>query len=124
MDTSQLLIYGLLIGGILLFNFLLQRVVQRVREREALQQAGQQEAEPHEEQAPIDTGWGRRQPEALRRAAPSEPLARRVEAMTAGAERSPRRTHKVFGSRRDLRHAIVVMTVLGPCRALEPHDRQ
>jgi hypothetical protein len=34
----------------------------------------------------------------------------------------PRRRGLRLGSRRDLRHAIVLMTILGPCRALERDD--
>jgi hypothetical protein len=125
MDTSQLLTYGLLVGGFLLFNFLLQRAVQRARERQALEQAKEQEAELRADDSPIDAGWGRQPPEGLRRAAPSEPTARRVETRAAESVSLPRRrAQNLFRSRRDLRHAIVVMTVLGPCRALEPHDRR
>jgi hypothetical protein len=41
-----------------------------------------------------------------------------VEPRVAIRQRVPRR----FGSRRDIRRGIVLMTILGPCRALEPPD--
>lgn len=30
--------------------------------------------------------------------------------------------HALMGNRRDLRKAIVIAAILGPCRAIEPHD--
>jgi hypothetical protein len=32
--------------------------------------------------------------------------------------------HRLFRHRGDLRHGIVLMTVLGPCRALQPYDQE
>ena len=125
MDRSQLLIYGLLIVGFLLFNFLLRRAAKRAREQQEHERAQQEELAPSPADEPIEYGWGRgpqadRQPAAL----PVEP-ARRFEMNPAAP---PLPLHRpapraLFRSRNDLRRAIVVMTVLGPCRALEPHDR-
>jgi hypothetical protein len=42
----------------------------------------------------------------------------------AAAPPPPAVTRRLFRTQEDLRHAIVLMTVLGPCRALEPHERR
>jgi hypothetical protein len=44
--------------------------------------------------------------------------------MPAAAPPPPAATRRLFRTRQDLRHAIVLMTVLGPCRALEPHEQR
>lgn len=41
----------------------------------------------------------------------------------AGRLQPPRARHHLFHSRRALRHGIVMMTVLGPCRAVQPYDK-
>lgn len=75
---------------------------------------------------PLDTGWGRQPAGTGARAqhpAPSPGHARRPLQTTApmhGKQR-PSRAHRMFGSRADLRRAVVAMTVLGPCRALDPY---
>jgi hypothetical protein len=121
MGKYELLIYGLIFLGFLLFNTLMQ-AVKRARQQQEQERAQQQEAAPPPEEQPPEYLWGRRpQPELPAAAAHLEPT-RRLEAIAAPPAASPRRTVPValFCSRQDLRHAIVVMTVLGPCRALEP----
>ena len=124
MDISQLLVYGLLIAGFLLFNYLLQRAAQRARQRQEHEQAQQQEAPPSPDDEQIDSGWGRRPAVDHRSTSGSAEAMRRVETSAAAAAPPSRRPSPktLFRSTHDLRHAIIVMTVLGPCRALEPHD--
>ncbi len=110
---SELLVYGLIIAAFVLFNYLAQQVARKVREQ---QEAAEREAAPPpvEEEAPEDT-WGRAA------AATPMPVARAPEPVTA-LPPVPRAmaAGTLFRTRQDLRHAIVVMTVLGPCRALDP----
>jgi hypothetical protein len=126
MDFSQLLVYGLLIAGFLLFNYVLQRAAQRARQRQEQERAQQPEAAPSPEIEPIESGWGRTPTMDRRSAAASVEATRRVEANAAPPAPPPRRPvpKPLFRSTHDLRRAIIVMTVLGPCRALEPHDRR
>lgn len=48
----------------------------------------------------------------------------RSEALGVPATRPKGRfsRHSLVGNRRELRRAIVITAILGPCRALEPHD--
>jgi hypothetical protein len=90
---------------------------------------------------PAQYEWGRR-PEAVV-VPPSEPFeadrnkgmavspvqARTTERLPSPPIEAPRVTlrpvvdaRRLFASRADLRHAVIAMTVLGPCRALEPPD--
>ena len=125
-SASELLLYGLIIAGYLLFNFGTQRLAKKVRQEPEQKQAQQQEAAPSPEDEPLEDIRGRRlRADLLAAAAPVAPT-RRVQAIAVALAPSPRRIAPtaLFCSRRDLRHAIVVMTVLGPCRALEPHERR
>jgi len=125
MGKYDLVIYGLIFLGFLLFNTLMQ-AVKRAQQRQEPERAQQQEAAPPTEDEPPDYLWGRRpQPDLPAAAAHLEP-APRLEAIAAPLAASPRRAAlaALFCSRQDLRHAIVVMTVLGPCRALEPYGQR
>ena len=110
-SASELLLYGLLIAGFLLFNYVMQRLAKKARQQPEQEWGQQQEAAPSPEDEPLEDIRGRR------------PRAN-LPAAAAPAPPPPRRTAAgpIFRSRKDLRHAVVLMTVLGPCRALEPHD--
>ncbi len=127
MDKSQLLTYGLLLLGFLLFNYVVQQMAKRTREQQEREQAQQQDATPPPEDEPLEDLWGRR-PQAGLPASPAPAAsARPVETVAASPAPPPGRTvprARLFQSRQDLRHAVIVMTVLGPCRTLEPYDRQ
>lgn len=126
MGKSDLLIYGLFIAGYLLFNFLMQRLAAR-RAQQQREQAQQPTPQPDAAPPPADESleelWGRgQQADAHASATAGEPVRKRVEPM-AGTAPTPRLSPKtLLRSRQSLRDAIVVMTVLGPCRALDPHD--
>jgi len=122
---SQLLIYGLVIAGFLLFNYFMQRMSRRAQEQERAQAREAASAPPEDE--PLEDIWGSRRASA---AAPPEPMAVAVLAPAPDAPAdAPRKAHRsaaarrLFRTRRDLRRAVVMMTVLGPCRALEPPGR-
>ncbi len=118
-SSSELLIYGLMIAGFLLFNFVMQRLAKKARQaEEAAAQSGA--AAPPPVEAPPEDIWGRTP--AAPAAAPG-PVAPAVPARRAEAPAQPRRRTAaglLFPTRKDLRHAVVLMTVLGPCRALDP----
>ena len=125
MGKYDLLIYGLIFLGFLLFNNVVQ-AVKRARQQQEEERAQQQEAAPPPEEEPLEYIWGRRPQADLPAAAAHLEPAPRVEAIAAPPAASPRRAvpRALFHSREDLRRAVVVMTVLGPCRALEPHDQR
>jgi hypothetical protein len=123
---SELLVYGLIIAGFLLFNYLAQRLAKKAREQQeaAEREAAEREAAqapPVAQQEALEDIWGR---------LPAAPVA----AMQVPEQRSvprgvpppsrPAATRRLFRTRQDLRHAIVLMTVLGPCRALEPPEQR
>jgi len=122
MALSDLLTFALIVGGFIVFSQLLKRAVERARKQELEQP---QPPAPLPEEASLDAAWGSGPPAESWQGATSTELARRMEKIAPGAApRQPRHaTNALFRSRHDLRHAIVVMTVLGPCRALDPPDR-
>ena len=115
MGTSELLIYGLIIAGYLLFNYVMQRLAKKARQGEAA-------STPPPGDGPPEDVWGRAP--AVPPVTP-EPVAPPVPVRRAEASAQPRRrtpSGSLFRTRKDLRHAVVLMTVLGPCRALKPGD--
>lgn len=158
----DLLIYGALFLGWLLFNWIASRAKGRQRAERAAEHA--RNAPGYATPAPPDTEWGRARapepepepeyvpayhpevfpeapPEALPQVPPAvaahthwgrqEELARRASEALAPAEpprhgapsRPPRllRRPRVH-TRRDLREAMVLTAVLGPCRADQPWE--
>lgn len=126
MDLGQLLVYGALVAGFLLLNSVLRRAARRAQEQQEREAARQREATaPPDDEAPDEFAWGR-QPVAEplpAAAAPAEPAEGPVAPRPPPA-RAPRHAAAgaFFRSPGDLRRAIVTMTVLGPCRALDPYD--
>jgi len=118
-SASELLFLGLIIAGFMLFNYVARQLAQKAR---AQQQAADTSAPPPEDE-PLENIWGRAP--APPRDAP-EPIARAVPVPNAAPPVRVRRrpAARLFRTRKDLRRAIVLMTVLGPCRALEPHERR
>jgi hypothetical protein len=140
------LLFGLLflavVGYQLLKQFLAARAEQRRRQQQAQRasaygQAGMPQPEPEPLEL-SESDWGR-PPEPVTPASlpparvpvpPAQPQAApRVRddapARRTNADQQRRRVrHRLFHSRRALRHGIVMMTVLGPCRALKPYDHE
>jgi hypothetical protein len=117
---SELLVYGLIIAGFLLFNYLARKLARKAREQqEAAEQAAAQ-APPEEAAEQLEDIWSRARAAQL---ATIQVPGQRAP-MPAVAPPPPAATRRLFRTRQDLRHAIVLMTVLGPCRALEPHEQR
>jgi len=136
MRTSELLVYAIVLIVFLAFNVLrpllaerLRRLQRRQQGRQEPEQLPEREEQPSAEEEPWVENWGRSGRTVLHpsmeRAAEDEPApGPRAEAAAVSAQPSRHGAAKtLFASRKDLRRAIAVMTVLGPCRALEPHDR-
>jgi hypothetical protein len=107
--------------AIVLFNYIAQRAARRRQEEE---QAQAQAAPPPVEEELLEDVWGRTPAPAP---APAPVLAPRPEALPIAAQPpAPRRTHPVralLHDKRDLRRAVVLMMVLGPCRSQQPPER-
>jgi predicted lipid-binding transport protein (Tim44 family) len=123
------LIYVLVFLGIVVFNFMRQLAARR-RQQEEEAQAKAAAPAPAEEQ-PLEDLWGRTPAPAVPAAAAAAAAAVIVTrpappAIRAEPPATPRRLHPVralLQDRRDLRRAVILMMVLGPCRAQEPPER-
>ena len=113
------LIFVLIFVGMYLAQYVLKRRRSRAPQQPAQDAGAPQppagmfpDLEAPEEPIPIAWGTSR---------APAEPLAR-PEPPAAPRTRPPRRYSRqgLMGTRRDVQNAVVIATVLGPCRALEP----
>jgi len=141
MELLQLLFFALALIGFMVFNYAMQRAARRAQARQQ-HEALQQEAVPlgavdTAENESLDDVWGRTpQPDVAMERARGDLLRSIAPPMVQTAtdarrdaatqrEALPRRGRtlgrNLFRSRQALRHAIVSMTVLGPCRALEPY---
>ena len=117
------LLYVLIFLGIILFN-----LIQGLRRRQQQAQAEAEAPEPaaQEDEPPLEDIWGR-SPAPLPQARSAPPAPASAEPARPAAPRAPRRRHPLqtlLKDRRNLHHAIVLMTVLGPCRAQEPPERR
>jgi hypothetical protein len=114
------LLYVLGFIAIVLFNYIAQRAARRRQEEERAQA---QTAPPPVEEV-LEDVWGRTPAQAP---APAPVAAPRPAALPIAAQPpAPRRTHPVralLRDKRDLRRAVVLMMVLGPCRSQEPPER-
>jgi hypothetical protein len=115
--SPDLLIYVLVILGILLFNYLARQGARRRQDEPA-------GGEPPAQEEPLEQIFGR-----ARRALPGDPLRAqppvpaRVDEVRSVVAEVPRRrsiARPLLKGRQNLQRAFIVMTVLGPCRALEP----
>jgi hypothetical protein len=109
------LLYVLAFAGFILFNYLVSRAARRRQQEE---QAAQPPP-PAEQEEPLEEDyWGRTPPSA-----PAPAPAIVVSQPISAAPPPPRRLHParaLLNDKRDLRRAVVLMMVLGPCRAQEP----
>jgi hypothetical protein len=119
------LLYVLAFVGFILFNYFVQQARRRRQEEQAQAQA--QPAPPPVEEEILEDIWGRTPTPAPAPAPPPPVLAARPAAPPIAAQPpAPRRTHPVralLHDKRDLRRAVVLMMVLGPCRSQEPLER-
>jgi len=120
------LIYVLVFLGIVLFNFVMQ---QAARRRQQQEQAAEplEEPPPEEDEIPEDI-WGRPPPPpVIASPAPVAPPARVSYTETRHPQPQARRLHPVralLKERHDLRRAVILSMVLGPCRAQEPPEQR
>lgn len=119
----ELLIYGALFVGILLFNYAARRARQRPQPQDAAPEYEGPPQDPRsaEYESPSEF-WGRVQPSAVVTPLAPAPVDRveRPRPPDPALLRRKRYTRRsLLGSKRDLRRAIVLMTVLGPCRGME-----
>jgi hypothetical protein len=118
------LLYVLAFFGFILFNHLMRKAARR-RKQDEPPQAPEVEpptAAPPEE--PLDDYWGRTSvpapataPATTARPAPPPPPA------AAPARRRAHPVRALLNDKRDLRRAMILAMVLGPCRAQEPPER-
>jgi hypothetical protein len=115
-------IYLVIIAGFVLFNWLVQQAARR-RQQEEQARAGEpaQDEPPPLEAEPPEYIWGR--------ARAPEPAPGPVPVLVARPAPPPAvpRLHPVralLKDKRDLRRAVILTMVLGPCRAQEPPEQQ
>lgn len=121
------LVYILIFLGIVLFNFLRQLAARRQQQEQAgePQPVPELQAEPPEDEL-LEDVWGRR-PAPAPAPAPAI-VARPVPAPPLPAEAQPRRrllpVRALLKTPQDLRRAMILAMVLGPCRAQEPPEER
>ncbi|MDP1692501.1 MAG: hypothetical protein Q8L49_11230 [Burkholderiaceae bacterium] len=111
------LIWVLIFGAVLLLQFLLKRFVPQPQSPSSPQEQADQEFLAQERPpAEIAPEWTVPESRISRSQAAAASLAR--------AGRRPRRYSRsaLLGTQRAVQNAMVVTTILGPCRALAPHD--
>lgn len=127
------LIYVLVFLGIVLFNFVMQQAARRRQQEEQAAQGEAQPAEPPQAELPdeelFEDIWGRPPPRApvIVPPAPTAPPAKPSYTQTRHPQPQARRLHPVralLKERHDLRRAVILSMVLGPCRAQEPPDER
>ena len=101
--------YALMVLAILLFQYLMKRFGPQPPQKAA-------EAEPPEEAPEVLEG------------VPAASEASVVAGSLSGYGAAPRRRRfsrsALMGNQREVQNAVVIATILGPCRAFEPHDIQ
>ena len=113
------LLYALLFAAVLLVQYLMKRFGGQPQPDDALQEAPVPEAQPAEREASVPESWGRVPEVPLAAAQWAAPL----EAPAVGAAMPRRRSaSRSLLTGRNLQRAVVGMTLLGPCRAQEPHE--
>jgi hypothetical protein len=113
--SLDLLLYVLIFAGILLFNYVRQRLARRSRQAPRPPAA---EGVP-----PSATGWGRAAEAGAEPEARRERVSRTPPVHTAASPEVERpRAPALFRTRAELRRGVIAMTVLGPCRAKDPPD--
>jgi hypothetical protein len=112
------LIYVLIFAAIVLFQYLVKRFAPQEHEQEQQQESAQDEqaAQYEEEARPVQMPF------------PVVDVATSHFGRSAAPVVSPAPSRRRFsrsslmGTRRKVQDAIVIATILGPCRAFEPHD--
>ena len=115
MNLPEELIYVLIFGAVLLVQFLMKRLVPQPQPQPSSPQDELVAETAEQKQAALQdspgsaasvTGFGRSLPRRTVLAAPRHRFSRKA----------------LLANRRDVQNAIVVATIMGPCRAFEPHE--
>ena len=113
MNLPEELIYGLIFGAVLLVQYLMKRFVPQPQpstpqDELVLENADQKQAalEDSPVSATSETQFGRSPPRGTAPASAGHRFSRKA----------------LLANRRDVQNAIVVATIMGPCRAFEPHE--
>lgn len=123
----QELIFALILGAVMLVQFLLKRLRRRGPPTEAEGEA-ESDSEAEERTEPDTVA---RRPRAAEVPRPAQALPPRAapapappHAAAAPARRAARRFSRrsLMGSRRAVQDGVVIAAILGPCRAYRPHD--
>ncbi|MBI2292833.1 MAG: hypothetical protein HYU73_21450 [Betaproteobacteria bacterium] len=130
-NIPEELIYVLIFGAILLFQYLMKRFGPQQQPDEAPQEAPLPQEKPAAQEEFLPDLWGRAPavPAVSPVAAASDIRFGRSEAPGATDTLPGRRSRRfsrsaLMGNRREVQNAIVIATILGPCRAYEPHDNR
>ena len=120
------ILYVLVFLGIVLFNFLSQLAARR-RQQEEQARAGEPPeaaAEPPfpAEPEPLEDVWGRVPAPAPVAAMPPVAAPRSAPLLASASTRRAHPARALLRDRSDLRRAVVLMMVLGPCRAQDPPE--
>ena len=112
-NLPEELIYVLIFAAIVLFQYMMKRF-------------GPQPQPPSPQEEPIPEIPEREQaaPEVSPVSAASDTRFGRSGSRSASTTLPRRRFSRrsLMGTKRDVQNAIVIATILGPCRAFEPHD--
>ena len=115
------LFFILLFGALVLYNFIRQRAA-------GLRPAEPTQGEPEPDEIP-ESVWGRGSQDPATWTQPASPVTapRRIllaPAATAAVRRRRFERQALLGTRRQIQDAFVVATILGRCRADEPHEER
>jgi hypothetical protein len=115
------LLYVLAFVGFVLFNYFVNRAARRRQQEEQALEAERPAPPPAQEEEPFEDYWGRTtapSPAPAPAVVVSQPV--RSAPPPPPARRSVHPVRALLNDKRDLRRAVVLMVVLGPCRAQEP----
>ena len=119
-NVTDVLIYGLLFGALLLIQYLIKRFGPQQQQPQLPHDDPDQEMLA-QEQASLQAA---QEVPAVSTASDIR-FGRAAAPGTAGALRVRRQRpfarSALMGTRRDVRNAVVIASILGPCRAFEPH---
>jgi hypothetical protein len=110
------LIYVLIFAAIVLFQYLVKRFAPQQQEQQQESAQDEQAAQYEEEARPV------RMPFPVADVATSHFGRSAAPGVSPAPSRRRFSRRSLMGSRREVQNAIVIATILGPCRADEPHD--
>jgi hypothetical protein len=103
------LIYAVMVLAVLLFQYLMKRFGPQAPQENAQEEAPEQAPEVLEDAPAVSTAFG---------------VAGSISRDGAAPRQRRFSRSALMGGRREVQNAVVIATILGPCRAFEPHDIQ